>query len=179
MKLSSSILTKIALCAGITALLAWLIIPLPFSPVPLSGQTIGVMISGIVLPPGYAALSQIVYILLGIFGLPVFSGGTSGLGTLVGPTGGYIWGFVVGAYTISALVRYKGSKSTLGYVVTLTIGGVGVIYITGLAQLMNVTKMSFHQALLSGMLPFLLGDFFKVALVSSVAKRLKGIGDST
>lgn len=177
MNLSSSNIAKIAVCAGITALLAWLVIPLPFSPVPVSGQTIGVMISGVVLPPGLAALSQIVYILLGLLGLPVFTGGNTGLGTLAGPTGGYIWGFVVGTYVISFLLRHGLHKSTLGYAIALTIGGIGVIYLTGLLQLMVVTKLSFHQALLSGMLPFLLGDSLKVTLVATLGKRLQQIAE--
>lgn len=171
-QLKISDLARVALCAAVTAALAWVTIPLPFTPVPMSGQTFGVILSGLVLSPPLAALSQGVYILLGVVGLPVFSGGRAGLGILTGPTGGYIWGFVLGAYIISYLIPNTRSLGFWRYVLAITVGSVAIIYTTGVVQLMVVTKISFIQALTGGVLPFLLGDFIKVLIGAQIGKRL-------
>ena len=165
-------LTVTALCAAITAVLAWVVIPLPFSPVPVSGQTVGVMLSGILLPPKLAAASQILYVFLGLVGLPVFSGGNSGLGTLLGPTGGYIWAFIIGAYCISKGIRID-EKNKIAYYAVLCLGGIVVIYVFGMMQLMLAAGLSMGQAFLAGVLPFLPGDFAKVAVVGLVAQRIQ------
>lgn len=166
-------LTITALCAAITAVLAWVIIPLPFSPVPVSGQTVGVMLAGVLLPPRLAAASQILYVLLGLIGLPVFSGGNSGIGTLLGPTGGYIWAFIIGAYCISKGLSRINVKNKPAYYGVLCFGGIVVIYVFGMLQLMLMANLSIGQAFLAGVLPFLPGDFAKVAIVGLVTQRIK------
>ncbi|NLJ74782.1 MAG: biotin transporter BioY [Firmicutes bacterium] len=173
MRFNTHELTVTAFCAAVTAVLAWVIIPLPFSPVPVSGQTIGVMLAGILLPPRLAAASQVIYVLLGLIGLPVFSGGNSGLGTLLGPTGGYIWAFVVGAYCISKGLRKVDKQNKAAYYSVLCLGGVVVIYLFGMIQLMFVADLPFGKAFLAGALPFLPGDLAKVALVGILARRVK------
>ncbi len=155
-------MTKAALMAAITAALAWVVFPLPFSTVPVSGQTVGVMAAGILLPPRWAALSMVVYVLLGAMGLPVYAGGGAGLGVLAGPTGGYIWAFVPSSLFISWGLRQRWGAGKLSRAAILILGGVGMIYGPGLLQLMAYTGLGLGQALLVGALPFLLGDGLKI-----------------
>ncbi|MFW6022431.1 MAG: biotin transporter BioY [Halanaerobiaceae bacterium] len=164
-------LTHIALFAAITAVLAFISIPLPFSPVPVSGQTLGVMLAGVFLGSKKAALSQFVYIILGGVGLPIFSGGSSGLGILIGPTGGYLWGFIIGAYVIGKLFEIKQDKGLIWKAFALFTGGLFVIYLTGFIQLMLVTDMSFSKAMSVGVLPFIPGGIFKIIVALIVSQR--------
>jgi biotin transport system substrate-specific component len=160
-----------ALLAGLTAVLAFIAIPLPFSPVPVTGQTFGVMLGGTLLGPRIAATGQIVYLLLGVLGLPVFSGGTAGLGVLFGPTGGYAWAFVPGAYVAGYMA---GNRPTLARTFFATVtGGIVVIYLLGAAQLSLVTRLGMHEVLAVGVLPFLPGDVVKAIAASLVATRLR------
>ena len=96
-----------------TAAGAYLIIPLP--PVPITLQTLFVWgLAGALLGARLGALSQLVYLLIGIIGLPVFAGGKAGLGVLFGPTGGYLIGFVAGAWVIGTLVNLKKNRAFFG-----------------------------------------------------------------
>jgi len=90
---------------ALMCVLAYLFFYLPLSPVAISAQTFGVMLAGLVLEPNPAALSQGLYLLLGALGLPVFAGGASGIGILIGPRGGYLWGFIVGAYVTATVIQ--------------------------------------------------------------------------
>lgn len=96
-----------ALFAALTAVIAPFKIPLGFTPVPITLQTIGVLLSGAVLGPYYGALSMILYISVGALGLPVFAGGGSGFGALLGFTGGYLFSYPVAAFAIGWLVQSK------------------------------------------------------------------------
>jgi biotin transport system substrate-specific component len=164
---------RIALLAAVTCVLAFVIIPLPFSPVAVSGQTLGVMLAGLILSGRNAAVSQFVYVLLGIVGLPVFAGGQSGIGVLFGPTGGYIWGFVIGAYIIGKLTESKWKNIWLQKLMALIIGGVIVIYIFGLFQFMLVMDVSLGKAISLTMLPFLPGDVFKILIAILISQKIR------
>ena len=94
-------LAMVGLFAALTAIGAWISIPIP--PVPFTFQVLFVLLAGAVLGSARGGLSQIVYVLLGVIGLPVFAGGASGPGVLFGPTGGYIFGFIVAAFVVGAL----------------------------------------------------------------------------
>ncbi len=153
-----------ALLAALTAALSFVVIPLPFSPVPVTGQTFGVMLAGALLGAKWGAASQLVYLALGALGLPVFAGGNAGFGSLVGPAGGYLWGFVAGAFVTGIIVRGGIHRTTLRTVLGLAVGSVGVVYLLGAAQLVLVTGVTLGQALLVGVLPFLPGDVFKLVV---------------
>lgn len=175
MKTNGSRIREIALAAmfaAITAVLAFITIPLPFSPVPISGQTLGVMLAGLLLGSRGAAISQMLYLFLGAVGLPIFAGGSSGIGALFGPTGGYLWGFVVGAYVIGKVIEGREEVGLGWKIFALVVGGIAVVYILGLAQLMYVTEMSLSKAVAVGALPFLIGDGFKVVVVALVAQKI-------
>ncbi len=155
-------LTKAALCAASTAALAWVAFPVPFSTVPVSGQTIGVMTAGILLPPRWAALSMVVYLGLGIVGLPVFAGGGAGLGVLAGPTGGYIWAFVPSASFVSWGLRRPWAQGRGAAAAVLVFGGVVLVYVPGVLQMISYTGLTWAQGFAAGALPFLVGDALKV-----------------
>lgn len=177
MKLGFSLrdLILIALFAALTAVMALFVtIPLPFSPVPITGQTFAVMLAGALLGARKGAFSQLIYILLGIAGLPVFAGGLAGLSVLAGPRGGFLWGFVLGAYLIGKLVE-KRRRLTLPYIlVSLSVGGILAVYLPGILQLAFVTGMTPSQAVFA-MLPYLPGDVIKVIASSLLVQKMLSI----
>lgn len=168
-------LTLSALFASLTAVGAFIAFPLPGSPVPVTLQSFFTVMAGALLGGRYGALSQLVYILLGAFGLPVFAGGSSGFGVLVGPTGGYLFGFVLGALVAGIIAggEVKVSKSvTWSYIRILLSLAVGtlVIYVAGVIQLSLVLRKGFMETLSIGVFPFLIGDGLKI-IVAALAVR--------
>jgi biotin transport system substrate-specific component len=159
-----------SLFAALTAAGAWIAIPLPYVPVTL--QTLFTMLSGALLGPYFGALAMIVYVLLGLIGLPVFAQGQSGLGTLVGPAGGYLIGFVVGAVVIGLLVRLKKRPGFLWLCLAMAIGEL-VVYAFGIAQLSFVAGMSLDHAIVVGALPFVPGDILKIAVAALIARKIE------
>jgi len=166
--------------AGVTSVLAWVAIPLPFSPVPLTAQTAGVMLSGLLLSPKEAAISQLVYLLCGALGLPVFSGGRAGLGMLMGPTGGYLIGFVPGAFACSAVISaLRGSSddpvasSILKAVLAVVVGGIAVVDAVGVVRLARVAQISLGRAIAIGVFPYLPGDAIKAAIAAIAWVKLR------
>ncbi len=159
-----------ALFAALTAVSAWVALPLPLVPITL--QTFFVMLSGVVLGPYFGALSMAVYLLLGFAGLPVFAGGQSGLGTLVGPTGGYMIGFVLCPIVAGLIARARKDPGVLWYGLAMLAGDV-VIFALGVAQLSVVLRMPLDRAIIVGLLPFVPGDILKLAVASFVARKIK------
>ena len=98
-----------AMFAALIAVLGLISIPLPFSPVPVSGQSLGIMLAGSILTAKQAAFSVLTFVLIGAAGVPVFSGLAGGLGVVIGPRGGYYLGFLIGAIVI-ALLRGQSSN---------------------------------------------------------------------
>ena len=96
-----------ALFAALTAAVAWFKIPLPFTPVPITLQTLMVLLSGAMLGAYYGALSMIIYLAVGAIGLPVFAGGGSGVGALLGPTGGYLFSYPFAAFAVGKMIENK------------------------------------------------------------------------
>lgn len=164
-------ISYIALFATLIAVSGYISIPLPFSTVPVTAQTLAVMLAGSLLPTRKAALSIIVFLLMGAVGLPVFSGGASGLGIIVGKTGGYLIGFLFGAITTS-LIRGKRAGFWRFFAANLT-GGIIIVYIFGAIWLSFVTKMSMWNAFIFGVLPFIPGDIVKSVVASALAVRLE------
>jgi len=180
--MKSTDLALAALFATLTAIGAF--IQIPFVPVPLTLQTFFVLVSGLLLGARLGALSQFIYMMMGVIGLPVFAGGTSGVGVLTGPTGGYIVGFILGAFGAGLLVEKGTGEKYLrdqkrSYLLRDAIAlGVGilVIYICGIAQLMNFLGISLYSAMKVGVIPFLLGDLVKSVLAISLTERVRRSG---
>jgi biotin transport system substrate-specific component len=147
----------VALCAQIS-------IRLPFTPVPLTGQTFAVLLAGIVLGSRKGAAAVALYLAEGVAGLPVYASGASGAGTFLGPTGGYLLAFPLAAALTGALAERgwdrtplrAGAAMLLGSAVILGMGGLWLIAFVGGAD----------AALWQGILPFLPGDLVKTALAA-------------
>ncbi|HDR15203.1 MAG TPA: biotin transporter BioY [Desulfobacteraceae bacterium] len=153
-----------------TAAGAYIIIPVP--PVPVTMQTLFLSLAGVLLGARLAAMSQIVYVLIGAMGLPVFAGGKAGLGILIGPTGGYLVGFIAGAYVIGKLAQLRPSGG-IAWIFSAMAAGTFVIYLLGVAQLSVVAQLSIPKAAAVGALPFLPGDAVKIALAAFVWRKLR------
>ena len=156
---------------ALTALGAYIMIPLP--PVPITMQTLFVILSGALLGGYLGAMSQVVYILLGVIGLPVFTGGKAGIGVLFGPTGGYLIGFVVGAFIIGKLTSLKSDPGLLWMMSSMT-AGIAVVYALGIMQLMFVAKLSLIKAVSVGLLPPLPGDMIKIVVAALICRKIRG-----
>jgi biotin transport system substrate-specific component len=146
------------------AVLAQVKIPLPFTPVPLTGQTFAVLLVGATLGSKRGILSMLFYITLGAFGLPVFAGGTSGWTYLSGATLGYLIGFVIAAYIIGLLAERGLERSVRTSFLPFLLGTI-IIYICGVAWL-SILLGSFNGAVAAGVLPFLIGDMVKLLAAS-------------
>lgn len=151
--------------ALLTAAASQLRIPLSFSPVPITGGTFAVLLTGAALGPGRGAAGQICYLMLGAAGLPFFSGGSSGISYLTGASGGYLIGFVVAAALVGACARRGWDRRPLGMVATFALGS-AVIYAFGVPWLALVGGFGPTEAMVRGLLPFLVGDAIKAALAA-------------
>jgi biotin transport system substrate-specific component len=154
-------LTLITLGALFVAILAQVKIPLPFTPVPLTGQTFAVLLVAAALGSKRGAASMAFYIALGAFGLPVFAGGAAGMAYLGGATLGYLIGFVLAAYVVGLLAERGLERSTRTSVIPFLVGTV-IIYACGVTWLAIVLG-SFSKALAAGLVPFVVGDIIKLA----------------
>ncbi len=156
-------LTRVALMAAVTAVCAQIIIPLPFTPIPFSLAIVAVLLCGTLLDKQSALLAQTVYLLLGLIGLPVFSGFAGGPAKLFGPTGGYIFSYLFAAFLTALLLEKLGNRS-LPILIVSMVAGLAVCYLMGTAWLAYLTKMSFIEALAAGVLPFVAFDLVKIFL---------------
>jgi biotin transport system substrate-specific component len=148
------------------------LVSIPLQPVPITLHTLFLNLAAALLGGPLGALSQVVYILLGIIGLPVFSGGKAGFGVLMGPTGGYLIGFVIGAIVIGKLVGARPRPGFLWLFFSMTVG-LAVVYLCGVLQLIQVAKLTPAKALTVGVLPFLPGDFLKICAASAITIRIR------
>ena len=157
-----------AIFAAMTAIGAFIRIPIPASPVPITLQVFFVLLAGLLLGSKWAGMSMIVYVMLGIIWFPVFSGGLSGIGVLLGPTGGYLIGFIPGAF-VTGLVTETFGRSTLAAACAM-IAGIAAIYLLGAFQLSVVAGLSVPQSVVIGVLPFLPGDSIKLAAALIISR---------
>jgi biotin transport system substrate-specific component len=171
LKLTSLDITLSSMFSALTALGAYLIIPLPFTPVPLTFQTFFTYTAGAVLGRYRGMLSQIIYIGLGSLGFPIFGGGKAGIGVLLGPTGGYLIGFVLAAFIIGFLVKLK-KKPGYPAIILAMFAGTFAVYLLGIIQLSVWMGISLKEALLVGAIPFLPGDMLKIFAAALVSVRV-------
>jgi len=165
-------MTLISLFAALTAVGAFISIPL--YPVPLTLQTLFTLLAAMTLGSVAGASSQIIYVMLGVVGLPVFAGFKAGIGILFGPTGGFLFGFIISAYVIGKIIELNKEKNFFYYFLA-GLSGMVIIYITGITQLSLVTGIGTKRALLIGALPFLPGDILKIIAASFIAHKFKMI----
>lgn len=162
----ASFLSNALLVAGaslLTALAAQVAVPVPWSPVPITGQTFAVLLSGAVLGTRRGLLAQCLYLAEGALGLPVFAGGGAGAATLVGPTGGYLFAFPLAAGLTGALAE-RGWDRRFATMLAAMLLASGVIFAFGLVVLAGFVPGD--RLLAAGLLPFLPGDLVKSTLAA-------------
>jgi len=175
-----SIPKKLALALGIallTGLVAQLRVQLPWSPVPITGQTFAVLLAGVLLGKWWGGVSLALYAGLGIAGVPWFTGFGSGLGYLAGPTGGYVIGFVFAALFLGYFTdKYVRARSFVSMLALMLFANFVLIYVPGLLQLglwLNIVKgqpVTFSSLLMMGAIPFIVGDITKAVLAAAIAR---------
>jgi biotin transport system substrate-specific component len=159
----------VALFTALTALGAYVRIPLPFTPVPVTLQVFFVLLSAAVLGRK-AAVSQALYIALGAAGLPLFTGAAGGFAHLLGPTGGYLLGFVPAAWAVGSITR---KYHNMADIVLALLAGVAIIYAAGAVQLGLLLHLGLARTLQLGVLPFIAGDLLKAGAVLAVLRGMK------
>ena len=172
-KLTTLAMVQIALCTALICVAAQLAILLPIG-VPFTLQVLIVMLTALILKPLYSVISLLLYVLLGVIGLPVFSGAKSGIGTILSPTGGFIIGFVLAAFLVSllknVLAKKLGGKLTVvRYILVTVIVGIPVMYIPGIALYMAYTGADLLSAVVTLTSVFILLDIAKCVLASIIA----------
>lgn len=163
---SSTLMNVLLVVAAslVTAAAAQAEIRLPWTPVPVTGQTFAVLMSGIVLGARRAFAAQVLYLLEGASGLPFFAGGAAGVLKLIGPTGGYLLAFPFAAAITGALAENAWDRKPLTMFLTMLAGST-IIFALGLAQLSRF--MPGDALLASGLLPFIPGDLIKSLLATA------------
>jgi biotin transport system substrate-specific component len=161
----SRVIAYSAAFIGLIALGSW--ISLPIGGIPFTLQTLFVLLAGIVMHR-YGAIPVLLYVILGALGLPLFHNGMAGIGVLLGPSGGYLIGFIFAAL-ITGLAWEQGSR-----VIRMCgiIGATGIIYLFGVAWLMYSMDLGFIAAVTAGVLPFLIGDAIKAGAAWLIGQRL-------
>jgi biotin transport system substrate-specific component len=157
--------------ALLTALLAQLRFDLPYSPVPITGQTFAVLLAGAMLGMRRGFASQASYLALGAMGMPVFAGGVGGPLVLAGPTAGYLWSFPVAAGLLGWLVERGASRSTAKLALSLFASDF-LILASGTAWLALLFSQPARVVLYWGVVPFIVSNVVKVAAVGLTLPRI-------
>jgi len=171
--MSTKKLVYVSLFASLTAIGSFISIPL--GPVPITLQTLFVLLSGFVLGPKLAFISQGVYILLGLIGLPIFAGMTGGPQSILKPSFGFVLSFLLASFLVGYLTKDK--KNFKNYLIAGTIGTI-IMYIIGIPYmafiLNNVlnSNLSFDRILQIGLIMFIPGDILKLLVASSLGYKL-------
>lgn len=165
-ELSKGVLLVLAFTA-LTALAGQVRVPLPFTPVPLTLQTIPVLLAGAALGRARGAASQLVLLGVGALGLPVFTGGSAGSVHLLGATGGYLIGFVGAAWLVGRLIHGRVRLGAVRVMASM-LAGSALIHLFGFVHLSLYLGGSLGRALEFGTIPFLLGDLLKAVIAASI-----------
>lgn len=174
-RIAARTITTAALLAALLA--ASSLFALRLGPVPLTLQVFVVVLVALLLTPAQAALAVGVYLIEGAVGLPVFAGMLGGMGVLVGPTGGYLWGFLVGAFAgafvRTRLVERTGAARPLADAVAATVV-IACVYAFGAIQLGLVAHLDMAGTLAAGVVPFVGPDLLKAVAAVALAGAVRG-----
>jgi len=179
---------KLSLSLGmacLVGLLAQARIPLPWTPIPITGQTFGVLLAAVLLGQWWSGISMIMYVGIGIAGVPWFNGGTGGLASIAGPTGGYLIGFILAALFLGYVVdRYAKTRSLRNLLILMGFADFVLVFGPGLLQLhlwSNIAgkgAIGFPDLLAMGLLPFIPGEIIKLVAAASAAWALTSKKDT-
>jgi biotin transport system substrate-specific component len=155
-----------SLMAALTAVGAYIYIPV--GPVPIVLSTLFVLLSGLLLGGRWGLASMGIYLLVGAMGIPVFAGGKGGLAHFAGPTGGYLFGYVLSAW-VAGFISRRGRGSAALDAIAVVLGSLS-IYLIGVPWLKVVANLSWSKTWMVGMVPFLVGDAVKGAAALILAR---------
>jgi biotin transport system substrate-specific component len=160
-----------SLMAALTAVGAY--IHVPIGPVPIVLSTLFVLLSGLLLGSRWGLASMGLYLLVGAIGIPVFAGGKGGFAHFLGPTGGYLFGYVLAAGVAGFISEHSRGLLILDFFAIL-VGSIA-IYALGVPWLKVVTQMSWTKTLMVGMVPFLIGDAVKASVAIILAQAIRPV----
>lgn len=155
----------------LTAFGAFVRIALPFTPVPITLQTLFVLLSGALLGSNLGAFTQLSYISAGLAGMPIFTGAGSGLSYLLGPTGGYLFGFLLATFWLGRFIKYGRDNLLLTFII-LCIADL-ILLSCGTLWLKLIFGYSFTKLFFIGLIPFVPGDLIKAFIAAVIYLRLK------
>ena len=166
-------LVFVALFAAVIAASAFLAIPI--GPVPVALANMFTLLSGLVLGPVLGAAAVVLYVAAGVVGVPIFSGGSSGLAVILGPSGGYIFGYILSALVAGFIVGppAHGFPTPLWKIIVAVLLGLPAVYLPGLLRLRQVLDLDWGRTFVLGFLPFVPGDVAKGIVAAIVAPRLR------
>ena len=165
------IIVHVALYISLLVISSLIAIPLPFSLGAITLQTIVINILSANLKPKYATLVVLSYILLGLVGLPVFAGGTSGIGKILSPIGGYYLGFIFSSFAMSVILKKDITFKKL-LIVYIFVGTL-IIHICAISWMMFYNNFNLLNALLTVSIPFILTDIIKCVISALIAYKLQ------
>ena len=170
-------ITLTALFAALTAAGTFIAIPLPFSPVPIVLQNLFALLSGLILGPALGAAAAGLYLLAGAIGAPVFAGASGGFVHFLGPTGGFLFGYLLAALTagLAAGRPRPEVKTPLWRIILAVLAGFLIIYVPGVIRLKFVIDKPWGVAVAAGFTPFIAGDLLKGIVAVIIAPRLRRI----
>ncbi len=160
-----------ALFVALTACGAFIAIPI--GPIPIVLQNMFVLLAGLILGPVWGLGCMAIYLFIGLAGLPVFAGGTAGIGKLFGPTGGYLLGYLPAAWA-TGLISKTLKQTRTGDLIALITGSL-IVYAAGVPWLKFAFAMPWSKAFAAGMYPFLIGDALKVVAALLIAQKIRPV----
>ena len=165
---STALTNTVLVVSGVLGLaaLAQIVLPVPGSPVPVTGQTLGVLILGTAYGSTLGVTTFALYILVGIAGAPVFANSGHGLDRIVGATGGYLIGMLVATFVLGQLARFRLDQKFLTALPSMLIGTI-TTFSFGLVWLHQYTGESWSWTLNAGLTPFIVGEIFKIAIAGT------------
>lgn len=163
LKTKTARLTFTALFVAINAIMSQISLPVPISAVPFSLGIAAALLTGALLPPACAVTAEAVYVALGAVGLPVFSQFRGGFYVIIGPTGGFLLGYILAAFAVSHMIS-RLPKLTFARIFAIMVVGVLICYAVGTPWFMLVTRSGFYAALTACVLTFVIPDILKAAV---------------
>lgn len=162
----------VGMFAAITSVLSIITIPTPWG-VPFTLQTFAIALSGYVLGKIYGTFATLIYIILGLIGVPVYAGMSAGAGVLAGPTGGYLWGFIIMTFFCGLAADFRNNAKGCIAKILISILALASCHIPGIIQLKIVAGMSWPQAALLGTVPYLLKDILSMVAAYFIAAAVR------
>ena len=164
-----------ALFAALIAVCGFISIPIPGTPIPIVLQNMLTVLTGLMLGPVWGTAATVLFLVAGALGLPIFAGGTGGIAKLMGPTGGFLYGYAL-ATLIAGIIAQRpvyGKKTPLLRLILATVCGFLIMYIPGVIHFMRVMDKTFAQTMTLCVIPYIPGDLVKMVLAILLAAKLR------